>query len=157
LTLLIYMINSILISYQKNMDRITSEQRKKNMQAVKSSGSMIERILAKTLWHKGYRYRKNDKTVFGKPDLTFKKKRIAIFVDSEFWHGKDWDSKKHEIKSNQEFWYSKIERNIERDKEVTEFLVKNGWTVLRFWGNDILKNLDSCIRRIEGVINEKNI
>jgi len=139
------------------MDRITSEQRKKNMQAVKSSGSMIERILAKTLWHKGYRYRKNDKTVFGKPDLTFKKKRIAIFVDSEFWHGKDWDSKKHEIKSNQEFWYSKIERNIERDKEVTEFLVKNGWTVLRFWGNDILKNLDSCIRRIEGVINEKNI
>jgi len=151
------MINSILISYQKNMDRITSEQRKKNMQAVKSSGSMIERILAKTLWHKGYRYRKNDKTVFGKPDLTFKKKRIAIFVDSEFWHGKDWDSKKHEIKSNQEFWYSKIERNIERDKEVTEFLVKNGWTVLRFWGNDILKNLDSCIRRIEGVINEKNI
>ena len=157
MTLLIYMINSILISYQKNMDRITSEQRKKNMQAVKSSGSMIERILAKTLWHKGYRYRKNDKTVFGKPDLTFKKKRIAIFVDSEFWHGKDWDSKKHEIKSNQEFWYSKIERNIERDKEVTEFLVKNGWTVLRFWGNDILKNLDSCIRRIEGVINEKNI
>jgi len=151
------MINSILISYQKNMDRITSEQRKKNMQAIKSSGSMIERILAQTLWHKGYRYRKNDKTVFGKPDLTFKKKRIAIFVDSEFWHGKDWDSKKHEIKSNQEFWYSKIERNIERDKEVTEFLVKNGWTVLRFWGNDILKNLDSCIRRIEGVINEKNI
>ena len=138
------------------MDKISTEQRKRNMQAIKSSGSKIERILAKNLWHKGHRYRKNDKTVFGKPDLTFKKKKIAIFVDSEFWHGKNWEHNKGEIKTNQEFWYTKIERNIERDKEVTEFLTKSGWIVLRFWGNDILKNLDSCINQIEEALNEKN-
>lgn len=76
------------------MDRLTKEQRRKNMQAVKSKGSKIETLLAKALWAKGYRYRKNDRTVFGNPDLTFKKHKIAIFCDSEFWHGKDWELRK---------------------------------------------------------------
>src|SRR5690554_8238162 len=93
------------------MDKLTKEQRRKNMQAVKSKGSKIETLLAKALWKKGYRYRKNDKTVFGKPDLTFKKYKIAIFVDSEFWHGKDWEKRKHDHKTNQDFWHAKIERD----------------------------------------------
>lgn len=66
------------------MDKLTPEQRRKNMQAVKSKGSKIEVLLMKALWHKGYRYRKNDKTVFGKPDIVFKKYKIAVFCDSEF-------------------------------------------------------------------------
>lgn len=82
------------------------------MQAVKNKNSQIELALGKALWAKGYRYRKNDKTVFGKPDFTFKKLKIAIFVDSEFWHGKDWENKKFEHKTNTEFWFHKIERNI---------------------------------------------
>ncbi len=122
------------------MDKLTKEQRKKNMRAVKSKGSKIEVRLAKALWKKGYRYRKNDKTVFGKPDITFKNLKIAIFCDSEFWHGKDWDIKKHEHKSNIKFWHKKIERNIERDKEVNKQLLKDGWKVLRFWGKEIEKN-----------------
>ncbi|MCD4743994.1 MAG: DNA mismatch endonuclease Vsr, partial [Desulfobacteraceae bacterium] len=79
------------------------------MQAVRSSGSKIERILATALWKKGYRYRKQDKTIFGRPDFSFKKYKIAIFVDSEFWHGKDWEIKKDEHKSNIDFWHTKIE------------------------------------------------
>lgn len=71
------------------MDKLTKEQRIKNMKAVKSKGSKIEIMLAKAMWGKGYRYRKNDKSVFGKPDFTLKKYKIAIFCDSEFWHGKD--------------------------------------------------------------------
>jgi DNA mismatch endonuclease Vsr len=136
------------------VDRLTKEQRKKNMQAVKATGSKIEIALAKALFAKGYRYRKNDKTVYGKPDLTFKKHKIAIFVDSEFWHGKDWDIRKHDHKSNKDFWITKIERNIERDKEVNLHLLKDGWKVLRFWGVDIQKNLQTCIIKIEEVINE---
>ncbi len=85
------------------MDKLTKEQRRKNMQAVKNNGSKIEIALAKALWEKGFRYRKNDKTVFGKPDFTFKGLKIAVFCDSEFWHGKDWIKKKHEHKSNIEF------------------------------------------------------
>lgn len=142
------------------MDKLTVEQRRKNMQAVRASGSKIETVFAKALFAKGLRYRKNDRAVFGKPDLTFKKYKIAVFVDSEFWHGKDWEIKKFDHKSNQEFWISKIERNIERDKEVNEKLIAEGWKVLRFWGNDITKNIDKCINKIQKTINEaerKNI
>jgi len=131
------------------MDKLTKEQRRKNMQAVKSKGSKIETALAKALWAKDFRYRKNDKTVFGKPDFTFKKYKIAIFVDSEFWHGKDWEIKRYEHKSNQDFWHKKIERNIERDKEVNQKLTSEGWKILRFWGKDIKTNLQFCIEKIE--------
>lgn len=136
------------------MDKLTPEQRRKNMQAIKSKGSKIETLLAKELWKRGYRYRRNDKRVYGKPDLTFNKYKIAIFVDSEFWHGKDWEIHKYDHKTNQEFWYNKIERNIERDKEVNKFLINSGWTVLRFWGLQIQKDLYNCIFKIEDKINE---
>lgn len=119
------------------------------MRAVKSKGSKIEKLLGKAMWAKGYRYRKNDKSVFGKPDFTFKKYKIAIFCDSEFWHGKNWNVRKNDHKSNVKFWHQKIERNIERDKEVNEELLKNGWTILRFWGKEIEKDLLSCLNIIE--------
>jgi DNA mismatch endonuclease, patch repair protein len=131
------------------MDRHSPSQRSKNMAAIKSTGTKSEIRLAKTLWHLGYRYRKNNKTVFGKPDLTFKKHKIAIFIDSEFFHGKDWETEKHRIKSNLEFWHKKIERNMERDKEVNHYLQQHGWTILRFWSRDIQKNLNNCITVIQ--------
>ncbi|MBY0537458.1 MAG: very short patch repair endonuclease [Chitinophagaceae bacterium] len=136
------------------MDRLTEEQRRLNMQAIRSSGSKIETTLAKALFAKGLRYRKNDRTVFGKPDLTFRKSKLAVFVDSEFWHGKDWEIRKFDHKSNQEFWFKKIERNIERDKQVNEKLVAQGWRVLRLWGEDITKDLNNCITKIQKTINE---
>lgn len=142
------------------MDKLTKKQRKKNMQAVKSKGSKIEQKIAKALWNKGYRYRKNDKTVFGKPDITFKKYKIAVFCDSEFWHGKNWDKRKNDHKSNVDFWHKKIERNIERDKEVNDKLKSQGWKVLRFWGQEIDKDIVSCVTKIEKTIDEakrKNI
>ena len=131
------------------MDKLTKAQRRKNMQAVKSSGSKIEVALAKALFAKGHRYRKNDRTVFGKPDIAMKRYNLAIFVDSEFWHGKNWEKTKLQHKSNKKFWHQKIERNRERDKEVNKELRKNGWKVLRFWGNDIEKKLLLCIAKIE--------
>ena len=132
----------------------TKDQIKKNMQAVKAKGSKIERMLAKELWKRGYRYRKNCIKIFGKPDIVFKSLKIAIFCDSDFWHGKDWQIKKHEIKSNRDFWYKKIEKNIERDKMVTNELTKQGWIVLRFWGNDIKKETVQCVNKIEEKIIE---
>jgi len=136
------------------MDNLTKEQRRKNMQAVKSKGSKIETLLAKELWRRGYRYRKNNRKIYGTPDLTFKKYRIAIFVDGEFWHGKDWKNRKIDHKSNQEYWHKKIGRNIERDEEVNNFLLQTGWRVLRFWGNQIERDLINCVQEIENTINE---
>ncbi|WP_260442430.1 very short patch repair endonuclease [Tannerella forsythia] len=124
------------------------------MRAHKSSGTQPELLLAKTLFARGHRYRKNNRTVFGKPDLTFKKIKLAIFVDGEFWHGRNWEKRKFDHKSNQEFWINKIERNIERDKEVNQILTSQGWKVLRFWDKEIEKDLIFCVLQIEEAIKE---
>jgi DNA mismatch endonuclease Vsr len=139
------------------MDVLTKEQRSKNMRAIKSKGSKIETLLGKALWSRGYRYRKNSKDVFGKPDITFKRFKIAIFCDSEYFHGKDWEIQKHRIKTNVEFWHKKIEGNIQRDKLVNETLLKNGWKVIRFWGKDIKANLDLCVLEVEKAIEERKL
>lgn len=131
------------------MDVLTKEQRRKNMKAIRSKATKDEVLLAKTLWRLGHRYRKNDKTVFGKPDLTFKRHKLAIFVDSEYFHGKDWDNEKYRIQTNQDFWWAKIESNMKRDKQVNNELVKTGWKVLRFWSKEIRNNLANCINKIE--------
>lgn len=133
---------------------MTKEQRRKNMQANKSTGTKPELLLAKMLFARGHRYRKNNKNVFGTPDFTFRKIKLAIFVDGEFWHGKDWHVRKYDHKSNQEFWNNKIERNRERDKEVNKILCRQGWRLLRFWSNDIEKNLLTCVMQIESEIKD---
>ena len=135
------------------MDRHTPEQRSKNMSAVKSRGTSFEVALGKALWSSGLRYRKNNKTVFGKPDFTFKKHRLAVFVDSEFFHGKDFYTKKKPA-TNAEFWEKKISRNMERDIEVNAHLEAAGWTVLRFWSEEVKKNIAGCVGAIKAAIEE---
>ena len=122
--------------------------RSENMRRIKSKDTSIELILRKALWKKGYRYRKNCKDIFGKPDICFKGKRLLIFCDSAFWHGKKF-LEGEKFKTNKDFWEQKILRNIERDKEVNEKLQEEGWTVLRFWDNEIKKNLNDCVQKIE--------
>ena len=137
------------------MDVLTEEQRRRNMQAIRSRDTKMEVALARALFSLGYRHRKNDKTVFGKPDLTFKKLKIAVFVDSEYFHGKDWSVNKHRIKTNRKFWWNKIESNIKRDVVVNCQLKKEGWKVLRFWSSDVNKKLRTCIQKIERTIDKR--
>ena len=136
-------------------DHLTKEQRRKNMQAVRPKDSKIETRLAKALWTKGHRYRKNHKKIIGKPDIAFVGLKIAVFCDSEFWHGKDWKRRKHDFKSNRDFWLPKIKRNIQRDKEVNKQLTNQGWIVIRVWGKDIEKHLERCIDRVEKEIKKR--
>jgi DNA mismatch endonuclease (patch repair protein) len=124
------------------------------MQAIKNKATIAEVALAKALWAKGYRYRKNNKKVFGNPDLTFSRYKLAIFVDGEYFHGYNWETEKHRIKTNRSFWWKKIEGNMTRDKLVNETLVDNGWTVLRFWSHEIRKNLASCVHKIDQTLNK---
>jgi DNA mismatch endonuclease (patch repair protein) len=131
-----------------------SEQRHKNMSAIKSKDTSIEVRLRKALWHKGYRYRKNYKGLPGTPDIVLTRYKIAIFCDSEFFHGKDWDELRLRLEngSNSSYWVKKISRNIERDSRNDRSLKAVDWTVLRFWGEDIMKHTDECIRTIEETI-----
>ena len=134
------------------MSKKTPEQITKNMKAVKNKGSVIEEMLMHELWSRGLRYRRNVTGIYGKPDIVFSKKKIAVFVDSEFWHGFNWDERKQDFKSNRDFWIPMIERNIQRDIEVNDRLTEEGWIVLRFWGNDIKKHLMECADKIEQAV-----
>lgn len=123
----------------------------KTAKNIKSKNSSIELILRKELRKRGYRYRIHDKTVFGTPDIVFRKQKVAIFCDSEFWHGKKYLNGE-KFKTNTSFWETKIKRNIERDKEVNERLEAEGWTVLRFWDMDIKKEMDAVLLKIENTV-----
>ena len=134
------------------MDNLTPEQRRKNMQAIKCKDTSIECILRKELWARGFRYRKNYKKLIGKPDIFMPKYKLVIFCDSEFWHGKNYHESTDRIGTNSDYWKQKIKRNIERDKEVNEKLIADGWTVLRFWEKEIRKELDKCVEQVVSAI-----
>ena len=141
------------------MDKLTPEQRHKNMSHIKSKDTKIECKLRKALWNKGYRYRKNYKKLPGKPDIVLMKYRIAVFCDSEFFHGKDFENLKKQLRSskNSDFWIEKIQKNIERDVEIDKKLKSLGWTVVRFWGKEINRDVEACIKTIEEFIFDSRI
>ena len=134
-------------------DVLTTEQRSKNMSAIRCKDTSIEIILRKELWNRGIRYRKNCKKVPGKPDIVFIGKKVAVFCDSEFWHGFDWENQKDRIGTNRDYWIPKIERNMERDREVDQQLSEMGYTVLRFWGKEIKQDVKKCADIIENTLN----
>ncbi len=138
------------------MDDLTPAQRRKNMQHIRSKDTAIEIKLRQALWHEGIRYRKNDKKLPGKPDIVITKYRIVIFCDSSFWHGKNFYTKKP-VATNPAYWHKKIHRNMERDTEVDQKLKMMDWTVLRFWDDDIQKNLDECVQAVKEAILKKQI
>lgn len=119
------------------------------MSRVKNKDSEIELLLRRELWSRGLRYRKNVAAIIGKPDIAFIGRKVAVFCDSEFWHGYNWEERKNDFKSHQDFWIPKIERNISRDREVNERLRDQGWTVLRFWGKEIKNDPKACADRIQ--------
>lgn len=128
----------------------------KTMSRIKGKDTKIEVLLRKALWKQGIRYRKNVKDLPGRPDIAITRYKIAIFCDSEFFHGKDWDILKPKLMqgANGDYWVPKIERNMERDAEKDAELFALGWTVIHFWGNDIKKNLDECVTAIREAVFE---
>ena len=133
----------------------STPETRKRMSKVKLKNGKAETLLAKKLWHLGYRYRKNDRCFPGSPDIALNKYHIAIFVDGEFWHGKDWDDRKNKLKSNCEYWIEKIEENMARDARVDATLQEQGWETIRFWEKEVLKNTDDCIEKIVLLIKER--
>lgn len=108
----------------------------------------MEIALRDALARNGFRFRKQKLSVFGKPDFCSKKYKVAVFVDGEYFHGKDWQIQKNRIKTNREFWWRKIEGNIARDVLVNKTLKKEGWKVIRFWSQEVKKNPDKCAQKI---------
>lgn len=128
---------------------MTKKQRHKNMQAVKANDTVPELLLRKALWHTGIRYRKNYRKLPGSPDIAITKRKIAIFVGGDFWHAKGHqDNPGEQVATNKDFWQRKLTRNVERDKEVNDALLEEGWLVLRFWESEIKKDVAACVEQI---------
>ena len=136
------------------MDRLDSQRRSALMAKVKPKNSQIELALRRELWGRGHRYRIHVRELPGTPDIVFTKKKIAVFVDSEFWHGHNWSVREARIGTNRSFWIPKIEATMARDLQVVAKLEALGWRVLRFWGNDIKKRLDWCVAKIESTLQD---
>ena len=134
----------------------TTKKCSKIMSKIRGKNSKPELLFRKALWAKGIRYRVNNTQLPGKPDISIKKYKLAIFIDGEFWHGYNWDERKETIKSNRRFWIPKIERNLQRDKEVNQALQEMGYMVFRFWINDVKTELGKCINDILVYINTGN-
>lgn len=133
----------------------TKEQISKNMKSNKSKDTKPELLLRKELWRRGLRYRKNYKKLYGKPDIVFLGAKIAVFVDGKMWHGYDWENQKNDFKSRRDYWIPKIERNIERDYEVTQELIALDWLVMRFWDFEVRKNLQNCADKVQHAYNNR--
>lgn len=132
------------------MDVMTKSQRSCNMSKIKSRETKPEQILRKALWHAGIRYRKNYRKLPGSPDIAITKRKIAIFVDGDFWHAKGHqDNPGEQVATNKDFWQRKLTRNVERDKEVNDALLEEGWLVLRFWESDIKNDISKCLKQIK--------
>ena len=123
----------------------TTPEISRRMSHVHLKKGKAETLLAKALWHKGLRYKRNDKSLPGSPD-------IAIFIDGEFWHGQNWDERKKKLNHNREYWVEKIEENIARDIRNDKALQARDWVPVHFWEKEVLKNLDSCIASIEEIV-----
>jgi DNA mismatch endonuclease (patch repair protein) len=126
----------------------TTKMRSKIMSRIRGKNTKPELLLRKALWKKGVRYRLDNKKLPGKPDVSIQKYKLAIFIDGEFWHGYNWDERKGSIKSNRGFWVPKIERNMQRDREVNRQLNTMGYTVFRFWEKEIKNELNTCINDV---------
>lgn len=125
------------------------------MSRIRSKDTKAEVRLRKALWAKGYRYRKNVKSLPGSPDIAIKKYKVAVFIDGEFWHGYNWEKKRQTIKRNRAYWIPKIERNMERDRENTQKLQEKGWLVLRFWEQRLKKEFNTCLTLITEAIDDR--
>jgi DNA mismatch endonuclease (patch repair protein) len=123
-------------------DKITKEQRSKVMQSIRAQ-SKLENQVSTALWKKGLRFRKNVRSLYGTPDISIKKYKLVIFIDSCFWHSCPLHGKMP--KSNQEFWQKKLQRNVEHDKEVTSYYLDKGWNIMRIWEHDIRGEFNQTI------------
>ena len=134
----------------------TTPEIRKRMSKVRLKNGKAETILAKRLWHEGYRYRRNYKKLPGSPDIALTTYKVAVFVDGEFWHGENWEERKAKLKHNREYWIEKIEENMARDKRVDGQLQEIGWTTVHFWEKQVLRHTDECLQVVLELIEKKN-
>lgn len=141
-------------NFMKHQKLETTPEISLRMSKVHLKHGKAETLLAKKLWHKGFRYRLNYKKLPGSPDIAITTRKVAIFVDGEFWHGHDWEKRKNKLKANKAYWIEKIEENIARDIRNDNLLRSQGWTPMHFWEREVNKDSDKCLNSILNLLLE---
>lgn len=128
----------------------SSERASTTLRAVKRTDTRPERLLRSALWRRGLRYRVHCADLPGRPDIVFRAPRVVVFCDGDFWHGRDWPERRARLArgSNPTYWIRKIERNIERDREQTHALRREGWIVIRVWEGDVARDPERVARSV---------
>lgn len=134
------------------MDNVSKLKRSSIMKAIKSDGTNLENMMSSALFRMGYRFRRNVKSLYGKPDIAIKKYKIVIFIDSCFWHG--CPSHCRMPKTNRMYWENKIQNNINRDNKVTFYYKKEGWNIMRIWEHEIEENKEKSIYKVANFVSE---
>ena len=132
----------------------TTKKRSKMMSKIRGKNTKPEMRFRRALWAKGIKYRVDSRKLPGRPDVSIRKYKLAIFVDGEYWHGYNWEERRKKVKTNREFWIPKIERNIQRDREVNAQLQALGFKVFRFWESEVKKELETCINQVSDYIED---
>lgn len=135
----------------------TTSKRSKIMSKIRGKNTKPELAFRKALYAKGYRYRIDYRKLIGRPDIVLKKYKTVIFIDGEYWHGHNWEKRKHKVKTNRKFWIAKIERNMQRDREVNTELRRLDYKVFRFWESEVKKELDSCLKKVIAHIESQKV
>ncbi|VAW11666.1 Very-short-patch mismatch repair endonuclease (G-T specific) [hydrothermal vent metagenome] len=135
----------------------TTPERSKIMGKIRGKNTKPELAFRKALYATGYRYRIDYKKLIGRPDIVLKKYKTVIFIDGEYWHGHNWEERKKKIKTNREFWIPKLERNMQRDKEVNKELERLGYKVFRFWEKEVKTELEVCLKKVIAHFENQNI
>lgn len=134
--------------FEEALGFYTTKQRSATMSKIRSKNTKPELAFRKALWKAGVRFRVHFKGIPGKPDISNRSKKFVVFIDGEFWHGHDWEKKRSSIHSNRAFWIPKIERNMQRDRQINDTLSNMGFKVFRFWQKDVEENLGVCLMEI---------
>ncbi|MDD5428487.1 MAG: DNA mismatch endonuclease Vsr [Candidatus Omnitrophica bacterium] len=134
------------------MDNLSIANRRKNMQNIRSKNTSFERSIFQLLKKKGFKFKEHYK-IIGKPDIAFPKKKIAVFLDSDFWHG--WNFPRWKNRLPKVYWREKIACNIERDKKKRKALQRNGWKVIRVWEHQVKDDPVNIVNRIKKAYAEK--
>jgi len=128
------------------LDKVSKEKRSEIMSKIRSSNTKIELEVFKRLKKRGIYFQKHYKKAPGTPDIALPRKKKAVFIDGDFWHGNNFETLRNKISG--EYWINKIEKNISRDIKINAILKENGWSILRVWETDINNQIDCTIDKI---------
>ena len=137
----------------------TSSKASRSMRGNRKRDTRPEVVLRRELWRRGLRYRLHARDLPGRPDIVFRRAKVAVFCDGDFWHGRDWPERERKLArgNNADYWIPKIQSNMVRDRACDDELATMGWVVVRIWESTIKADVASVVERVESALRRSGL